>query len=204
MLYVGVDEAGRGPVLGPLVIACVATDVEGLVKLRKLGVKDSKALSPSKRGEIYESLKKLNVTIKSVAIMPDQIDRFMLKGNLNFLEAYWVAYILKDLDFEIAFVDSPPGALKFQNTIARYMKSNKRVLAFPEADRILPIVSAASIVAKVERDKFFEKIREITGTGYPSDPKTREFLLKMLDKKEYRKLIRWSWKTIKKIREESL
>ena len=171
----GIDEAGRGPVIGPMVIAIVSADEE---KLKELGVKDSKKLNPMEREILFEEIVKISKLVDWVVISPEEID----KMNLNELEAKKVAELLnKHKEIDEIIVDSPdPNPKKYELRIRKYLKRKVKIIAENKADERYLLVSAASIVAKVIRDKEIQKIKEKVGidfgSGYPSDPKTKEAL----------------------------
>lgn len=171
----GIDEAGRGPVIGPLVIAMVSADEEKLVEL---GVDDSKKLNKEERELLFEEIMQIADIVDFVLVLPEEIDKY----NLNELEARKVAYLLDKHPIREAIVDSPdPNPKKYEMRIRKYLKKNKevRIIAENKAERY-PLVAAASIIAKVIRDREIEKIKETLGidfgSGYPSDPKTKEAL----------------------------
>ena len=103
-LVAGLDEAGRGPVLGPMAVAIVATDDEEA--LRKLGVRDSKQLSPRRRAELAAAIRQ-SCECAVELIEPETIDRFVAEGGLNRLEERAFARLIAQLAPTVAFVDSP-------------------------------------------------------------------------------------------------
>lgn len=183
MLICGVDEAGRGPVLGDLVMAGVLIDKKNIPKLKKLGVRDSKLLTKEKREELYEKILKIVKSYKIISIKPNIIDKHLRsdKSSLNILEAETTAEILNHLNPETVYIDLPDrNPERYKEHILKNLK-NKNIILITEykADLNYPIVSAASIIAKVTRDKHIEELRNRYGdfgSGYPSDPKTQEFL----------------------------
>ncbi len=203
-LLSGIDEAGRGPVIGPLVICGVLIDSKDEEKLAKMGVKDSKLLLPKKREELFE---KILVTVKKYEIIilsPQDIDNALAdpNTNLNWLEADNSAAIINKLVPEKVIVDCP------SNNIPEYTKYLKKkvnvdceVVAEHKADLNHIVVGAASILAKVTRDREIEKIKKIvgqdTGSGYPADPITKRFLEDNHNK--FPKIFRKSWQTYKNV-----
>lgn len=176
----GIDEAGRGPVIGPMVIAGVLVSDD--VDLMELGVKDSKRLTPKKRSELYEEIVK--ISDYCIRVIPaEEIDSLRKKISLNKIESNNFASIVEELcsEGDIAYVDSAStDERRFGLDIKNKLKDEIEIVSKHEADDTYPIVSAASIIAKVKRDeevqKISEKVGHDIGSGYPSDMKTREFL----------------------------
>lgn len=174
----GVDEAGRGPVLGPLVVAgvCVKDDKA----LRRLKVRDSKKLTPRKREELEPKIRKV-ARVELVEIPAEQIDGLRENMSLNKLEARVFASIIDSLCPEIAYVDAADvDEESFARMVKRSLVHEVALVSEHKADDTYPVVSAASIVAKVKRDARIKEIEaeigEPIGTGYCSDPQTVEFL----------------------------
>ncbi|MCP8322933.1 MAG: ribonuclease HII [Candidatus Methylarchaceae archaeon HK02M2] len=204
----GVDDSGRGSVLGPLVIAGVCIDKNDLKQLIEIGVKDSKLLSSYKRAKLYYQIIDVVDDVSLIKLTPEQIDMYVLKGKkykkLNYLEAISMAKVIQSLDADIAYVDaSDVNVERFKQNILKYLKKKIDLVSVHNADRIFPIVSAASIIAKVNRDHDISELAEkfgSIGSGYPSDHQTQDFLKNWL--KEYRDpppFARRSWKTIRKL-----
>ncbi|MCD6244662.1 MAG: ribonuclease HII [Candidatus Korarchaeota archaeon] len=209
MVAAGVDEAGRGPVIGPMVIAGVSISSIKAKKLKSLGVKDSKMLLPERRKELASIIREESEFYVIKVVEPRKIDEAVSKSKLNLLEAEVMAEIIKELSPSLVFVDSPGRNPKRFKELLRSKLSglNVRIRAENKADRRFVHVAAASILAKVERDSIIEKLRKEVGydfgSGYPSDPKTREFLLRVLDGLSVPEdMIRWKWATILNILEE--
>ena len=110
MIVAGVDEAGRGSILGPLVVAGISSSTSALEKLRKMGVKDSKQLTAAERTRLYPKILKLCNNVRTEVLSPSEVDRFVERKiklkSLNYLEAIAIAKILSALDAEISYVDS--------------------------------------------------------------------------------------------------
>ena len=210
-MIAGVDEAGRGSVLGPLAIAGIALKKEDLPKLKDMGVKDSKMLSAKKREELAVELKQLAQQYHVVLLRPAEIDVVVNSKiklhKLNRLEAIKMAKILSILKPETAYVDaSDINAHRFGEYIAENLDFELEIVSEHKADITYPIVSAASIIAKVERDKAIAKLKtkhgEI-GCGYPSDQKTVNFLKQCIKNGGiYPDCVRKSWKTAKRIKNQ--
>ena len=197
----GVDEAGRGPVIGPMVIAGVCADEK---KLMKIGVKDSKKLSPSRREKLAQEIRKIADKIVIRKVEPEEIDETRNVMTINKMEEKLFADIIRELHCKKVYVDAADvDEERFARNILSYLNKEVKIISRHKADDIYPEVSAASIIAKVERDKIIEEIsKEIGefGSGYPSDPRTREFIKEYCRK--YGKLpphTRKSWDTVKKI-----
>jgi ribonuclease HII len=175
----GVDEAGRGPVLGPLVVAAVL--VESQAPLRRLGVKDSKLLTPKKREELEPKIRELARRVETVVITPAELNKKMPKTNLNKIEAAAFAALLRKLQPSEAIVDAcDVDAARFGRNVAARMRLPTCVLrAEHEADLNHPVVAAASIVAKVLRDEHMAQLSKehgACGSGYSHDAVTQTFL----------------------------
>ena len=208
MFVCGVDEAGRGCVFGPLVVAGVVFDKENVEVLRGIGVKDSKLLTPRERREIAEKIKSLALKFKVVEVSPAEIDSYVLRGKklqkLNWLEAKVMAKVIEELDPDIAYVDaSDINAERFGRWIEEFLTKKIRVVSEHDADRKWLIVGAASILAKVHRDKVIGELKTAYGdfgSGYPHDPKTLKFLEEWIKThKKPPEFARKSWKTVKKL-----
>jgi ribonuclease HII len=211
MLVAGVDDAGRGSVIGSLVIAGVLMKEEDLPKLTQLGVKDSKLLSPHRREILAAEIRQIAQKYSIVKLSPNEIDNVVQTGRklhrLNRLEAQAMAKAIEMLKPETAYVDaSDVLEERFKQHILECLTFKVEIVSEHKADRNYPIVSAASIIAKVERDK---EIAELTskygdlGCGYPTDPKTISFLQRCLEKLgEYPDFVRKSWKPAKKVKSE--
>jgi ribonuclease HII len=200
----GVDEAGRGCVVGPLVVAGVAADPDGVEELAELGVRDSKKLSPNRRESLYGDILKVCSRANWLHIVPSEIDTVVRTGKryrkLNYLEALYFAKVIDELGAEEVVVDASDSVpARFQGVISVNLNVDCRVRAFHKADRDYPLVSAASIIAKVERDRQVELLRAQHGdfgSGYPSDPRTKIYFRKWLEEGRDPPLwTRCSWKS---------
>ncbi len=209
MLICGIDEAGRGPVIGPLVIAGVSIEEDEERKLKELGVKDSKLLDKKQREDLFKKILNLVKDYKILSLTPDIIDEHIKsdKSNLNKLEAETTAEILNVLKPDKAFIDLPDrNAERYQEFIKKNLENKKtKLITEHKADYNYPIVSAASILAKVTRDRYIEFLREKFGedfgSGYTSDEKTIKFLQKHWNNKEVN-FFRKEWATWKDMKSE--
>lgn len=213
MKICGIDEAGRGPIIGPMVIACAVFDKNGKKELRKLKVRDSKKVSAKRREELEKKIKEIALEWNLVKLYPEDIDRLRKKFSLNLVEAIYISELILSLGSkpEKIILDSPDSIEEnFKEKIVGYLLAHNceipQIISENKADENYIEVSAASILAKVERDREIEMLKEkfgVEGSGYPSDELTREFLRKLLEEKknndkELPEFIRKSWNTIKK------
>jgi len=199
-LICGIDEAGRGPVLGPLVMCGLLVKEEDEKELVKLKVKDSKLLTKKTREAMFDKIKDISYRAEIIIINPDEIDHAVNNHdglNLNKLEARKTADIINLFKPDKVIVDVPSNNIKSYKEYLLGLIKNKKIELVLEhkADLNYPVVSAASILAKVTRDNEIEKIKkEIKidfGSGYMADSKTVSFLEKYHEK--YYDLFRKSW-----------
>lgn len=207
-LIVGVDDAGRGCIIGPLFIGGVSINEQASEKLRSLGVKDSKLLTPASRERLFNLIIELSESHVILSIPPTEIDEFVRHRKkhtkLNYLEAIYMARVIDRLEGEVAYVDASDTDVKiYSEQIKENLHKSISIVATHHADRIFPVVSAASILAKVSRDREIERIKlELGdfGSGYPSDPRTIEFLKRWIEKHgKPPPYTRESWKTWKRV-----
>lgn len=200
----GIDEAGRGPVIGPLVIAAAVVDESRLQRLGELGVKDSKKLSPKRREELFNEIIDVLDDYVIIELWPEEIDG--REGTMNELEVENFIKALNSLKIkpDVLYIDAADvKEERFGELIRKKLNFSPEIVAEHKADeRYLP-VSAASILAKVRRDRAIEGLRERygeIGSGYPSDPRTRAFLERYYrEHGDFPPIVRRSWKTLKKI-----
>ena len=204
MRLCGVDDAGRGSMLGPLVIAGVSIDKSRLRALRALGVKDSKRLSPRSREELFGKIIALVDDYCVARIPPRSIDASVKNHALNHLEAKYMAKVISHLDPDASFVDScDVNPRRFGREISR-LSDNRKIHSHHHADSRFVIVSAASIIAKVSRDRSISRLRKNhdLGSGYPSDSKTVRFVAGFYDTNhKLPSFVRQSWKPAQRILE---
>ena len=204
MKICGVDDAGRGSMIGPMVIAGISIEKKNIPKLRKLGVRDSKKLSPKKRELLYKQIVKLVDDYHVIRIPPRTIDKYVFEHNLNHLEAKKMAEVISNLNPDLSYVDScDVNAARFGREISDLSKKSK-VKSYHYADSRFVVVSAASIIAKVSRDRSIMRLNKTTnlGSGYPSDKKSVNYVKKVVSsKKSLPTSIRKSWKPVQKILE---
>ncbi len=200
----GVDEAGRGPVIGPLVIAGVLASEEDFEALTQMGVKDSKKLAKNTRTRLYQEITK-NYNYYSVKEDPKEIDNLKTKMTLKNIEAIKFTEVINKLKPKKAYIDAADAVpANFKKAIEETLKQPTALIVEHKADENYPIVSAASIIAKVERDMVIEKLSQKygnIGSGYPADPTTQLFLKEWYQKnKSFPDIVRESWKTIEKFK----
>jgi ribonuclease HII len=209
----GADEAGRGPVLGPMVI-CAACFLEGDIPgLSEQGVTDSKQLSPKRREELFDVITRVSRGYELVVLSPGEINECMVGGtNLNEIEVAAFARAINAViqrgvipgTMWVDAADVKPE--RFGERIRGMLSARVAVDARHKADATFTAVGAASILAKTTRDRL---VRELAkqygdiGSGYPSDPKTRAFLKGYYQTHgEFPPIARTEWETLKKLKKE--
>ncbi|KAJ8264007.1 hypothetical protein GJAV_G00144040 [Gymnothorax javanicus] len=217
----GIDEAGRGPVLGPMVYGICYCPIDRKEDLKELKVADSKTLSEAERENLFSKLDEAKSFVGWALqiLSPNTISTSMLqraKYNLNALShdaAIGLVQYALDCGVQLkeVFVDTVGPAEKYQEKLSQRFPGVE-VTVRAKADSLFPIVSAASICAKVARDqavnswKFVEDLADLDtdyGSGYPNDPKTKSWLLKYLDPVfGYPQFVRFSWSTAKTLLDE--
>ena len=210
----GVDDAGRGPIIGPLVIAGILLPEEEQEGLRAMGVRDSKLLTPEQRARLNTKIRTVALKVSVVEAQPKEIDDVVLHGEklrkLNFLEARMMASVISELGPDSVYVDaSDVNEARYGEDIRGFLPASLRgvkIVSEHHADRTYPVVSAASIIAKVRRDSMVEGLYQQYGdfgSGYITDPKTMDFLRSWRrTHREYPPIVRLSWKTIKELEDE--
>lgn len=199
MLLCGVDEAGKGPVLGPMVAAGIL--IEHTADLENLGIKDSKQLSAKKREEIFEMLT-ASFRYYAVVKTPEDIDR--RPSTMNAFTAACHAEVVRALSPDKVFLDAcDVNAERFGQNVLHLSGITAEVVSEHKADDRYLIVGAASIIAKVTRDRKIEELKAEfgdIGTGYPSDPVTIRFLEEYIRKYgDAPSCARKSWKTVSEV-----
>ena len=198
MQICGVDEAGRGSMVGPLVVAGITISKPKISQLKKLGVRDSKKLSPAARERLYKKIIETVDDYYVARIPPRIIDKSVSNHSLNHLEAKYMAKVISKLSPSTAFVDScDVNSKRFGKEISE-LTSNTKIRSYHHADSKFVTVSAASILAKVSRDRAIMKLANShdIGSGYPSDPKTKKFVKKIIRKNNDVSFLRKSWKPV--------
>ncbi len=202
MNTLGIDEAGRGCVIGPMVVAGVVLSKEKISKLESLGVKDSKQLSFSRREELASEIIQLVSAYQLVVLSPQEIDQ----TNLNELDLRAITGLVKKLTPQKVIFDVPthPNGINYFIRSVRYRLGKMKVELVGEnkADENYPIVGAASILAKQRRDAIIEELKKEYGdfgSGYMSDAKTQRFLEQCFAKNNsFPRIIRHKWSSVQK------
>lgn len=202
LLICGIDEAGRGPVIGPMVMCGVLIEKEDEVKLSEIGAKDSKLLSPVRREEMVDSIKSIAKDFSIVIVQPKEIDEAVESDNtnLNWLEADKQVQIIDELKPDVVYIDCPSTNEKdFEDYLRKKLKhKDVKLIVEHKADYKYVVVGAASIIAKVTRDGEIEKLKRKHkidfGSGYPADPFTKQFLEKNYNKYDFFRKSWSSWK----------
>jgi ribonuclease HII len=207
ILNLGIDDAGRGPVVGPMILAGVLLDEKVESKLKKLGVTDSKKLTQKRREFLEKIIKDEAETFEVIIIHPDKIDGSNADGvKLNEVEAIAAAKIINRINKGYqkihVVIDCPSTSIsKWSDYLKTKVKnlSNLEISCEHKADKNHISVSAASILAKCVREKEMDKIKKIygkeIGSGYTSDPATQRFLEKFASKHKDEGIFRKTWIT---------
>lgn len=187
MIVAGIDEAGRGPVVGPMVIACVAVEESAVEALVAAGARDSKKLSAKRRTATAEALRAIpGIRIEEEIVTPPEIDEAVRDRamTLNGLEISRMARLIDRVRPDLVTVDLVgASAERLQISLLRLLDFPVRVVAAAKAEDLYPATAAASIIAKTRRDALVAAIDDAysarfgpVGSGYPGDPKTIAFV----------------------------
>ncbi|MFP4046014.1 MAG: ribonuclease HII [Candidatus Aenigmatarchaeota archaeon] len=205
----GVDEAGRGAVVGSMVIGAAVVDEEDEEKLKKMGVKDSKKLTRERREELEKKIKDLAYDFSLEKITAQQIDGLRKIKSLNRIESESMARLINELKPDVAIIDATEVKTdkierELRAQLDEGIKNEIELIAENKADDNYPVVSAASILAKVTRDNSVssleEEMEEVIGNGYPSDQRTKDFLKRILKKNgTFPHCVRKSWITAQRL-----
>ena len=216
MYQIGVDESGRGPMLGPLVVVAVAIPSEDLKILKDFQINDSKKLSSKKRKIAYENLEKMRIErnwkIEIIVCEPIEIDFAMETTNLNTLETELFAKSINKLNInklgggKIILDACDVNEERFGNRVTKLIENwnpyEWNIISKHSADELFKVVGAASIIAKVTRDKLIENLESQLGfeigSGYPSDDKSKSALSKLCEGDFPNEHLRWEWSSIQK------
>ncbi len=210
---IGIDDAGRGPVLGPMILAGILINEKDNKLLLSLGAKDSKQLTTKKREEIAQKLRK-DFKHHIETTQANEIYKSLAKGtNLNTLEAIKAANIINNLAkqtkekikviIDCPSVNTDDWKKQVEKHLNKPIKNQIQILSEHKADINHLSCASASILAKSKRESEIKNIKEKIkidfGSGYPSDPLTKDFLKKHLEEFLERGIIRKSWNTYKKL-----
>lgn len=205
-LILGIDDAGRGPVIGPMVLAGCLIDEKVEKEFKRLGVRDSKQLTQKRREFLEKIIKEKAETFEIILAFPKEIDEGI---NLNTLELLKTAEIINKINKGFGkikvIIDCPsPTISKWQDFLKTKIDdlSTLEISCEHKADANHIAVSAASILAKSVREREMDKIKETygseIGSGYTSDPATIKFIEKYAHKHEKDGIFRQTWTTWKK------
>ncbi len=212
-LTLGIDDAGRGPVIGPMVLAGCLVEKKDEEELKKLGVKDSKLLTANNREKILKEIRTIAIDSEYEIITAKEINEMMTSGiNLNFIEAIAAAKIINKIrkkqqkeEFTVV-LDCPSVNTTAWLTKVKELVGETKELKFiceHKADANYVSVSAGSIIAKVTRDSEIEKLKKEIGadfgSGYPSDPSTVKFIKENYQRLRDKGIFREHWQTLKNI-----
>tara|TARA_Y100000768_G_scaffold373855_1_gene342959 strand:- start:499 stop:1251 length:753 start_codon:yes stop_codon:yes gene_type:complete len=216
--YIGVDEAGRGPVIGPLIVCAISIPSDDYHILGDIGARDSKTLSKNKRNTIYKLIHEEAIerdwSIGIVECEPSRIDHNSSNSNLNDLEVNLFSEAIKNSndsdDSGSIFLDAcDVNQDRFGNNVKSKLGSSWgdwRIISEHSMDSSNSLVAASSIVAKVTRDNAMQKLSNDIGidlgSGYPSDPKTISSINELISGKKPHDSLRWTWSTVKRAWEE--
>jgi ribonuclease HII len=207
MIIGGIDEAGRGSILGPLVVAGVSVRQSRLARLKEMGVRDSKLLTPQARSRLVDEIKSVADSFYVHAVEIAEIDKSVFIKGLNRLEAKAMAHVISNIRADEVFVDCcDTNTGRYRDHIASHLDRSPKIHSMHHADRHHVAVSAASILAKVERDSEIQKLRRKhrnIGSGYPSDEKTMLFIRNWVARKKCAPAFaRKSWKPMRLLLED--
>lgn len=198
MIVCGIDEAGRGSFVGPMAIAGVALDERDLDTLQEAGVRDSKMLSPQARERLHHTILEYAKDYTVRRVRPRTIDNSVVLHGLSDLEIDRMAGIVRSIQADTYYVDSCYADAELFGRTLSEASGNSHILARTKADSLYTVVAAASILAKVARDRSISRIRKRhpVGSGYPGDTKTSGYLQKMyLSTGSFPDFARRSWYT---------
>ena len=210
MKLLGIDEAGRGPVIGSMFIGGFIVDDGDISGLEELGVKDSKKLSDSRRENIRDKLASFGDSVVE-EFTSASIDSMMEEMTINSIEIKGFARVIDSFDPDKVVMDLPePDAESFISKVKDAMSSSYRDVEFVAehgADDTFPVVSAASIVAKSAREDHVADLHSKYGydfaSGYPHDKPTITFLERYLDQEgELPPETRMAWSTAQRLLDE--
>ena len=210
MLLLGVDEAGKGPVIGSMFVAGLVIDEENQFELAALGVKDSKQVAPLRREILAKNILKLANDHYILEVSSRQIDELRQVMTMNEIMVRCHAHVVGKLHADRAILDAADvNEERFAERVRNTSSTKMQLVAEHKADQKYRVVSAASILAKVRRDESIRQLEKSLnckiGSGYPSDPQTIEFLEKwMADKKGLPPFVRSSWATVQRLKSNSI
>ncbi len=207
VLIGGVDEAGRGSIIGPLIVAGISIRESKIALLREMGVKDSKALNPKVRARLFGEIMKVIDSVCIHKIDPIEVDGSVSFKGLNRLEARTMASVINSIEADEVYVDCcDVNPQRYREYMECHLTCKPKLYSLHHADVINTAVSAASIIAKITRDKEIQRICNTYGTigsGYPSDQRTMGFIRDWVAKHgSAPEFARKSWKPLRMILKE--
>ncbi|MFB6076453.1 MAG: ribonuclease HII [Candidatus Aenigmatarchaeota archaeon] len=208
----GIDEAGRGAVVGDMIICGLLVEENDLDKLSEIGVKDSKDLSSYKRNKLFSKIKDIAKDFVIIEVTAKDIDREREERSLNRIESIRMAEIIDVLEPDKVVVDSTEVntekiEAELRSRLKDSLKDEVEMVVENYADETYPVVSGASILAKVTRDESIKtlegRLNKTIGKGYPSDTRTIKFLKEILrENGKFPDYVRKSWSTASRIKAE--
>lgn len=205
MLIAGIDEAGRGPILGPMVMTICVIDSKDNDTLKKLGIKDSKRLTKKQREKLYLQIKKIVKEYHTTKIDAKDIDKQREKESLNYIEIKMMSKLINSLKRrpQYIYIDCPQISTEtYKEKLYALLDYDTKLIVENKADSNHVVVSCASILAKIERDSYLDKYEKKLGfkigSGYPHDKLTLKAIAKI--EKKMPKIIRKSWQTYQNIK----
>ena len=201
-MFCGVDEAGRGSVMGPLVVGAVYVEDDTILK--EIGVRDSKKLTPKSREWMYDRIVSEASDYCVVIASAADIDERRTRMSLNDVELEMFREAVSKQPVTRVYADCPDvNEMSFSSALSVRL-NNTTVIGRHKADDTYPVVSAASIIAKVTRDRMVDEISKEfgvdIGSGYPSDEKTMDFIKGWIKKNGVSpKHTRNSWEPVRKL-----
>ena len=226
-VQLGIDEAGRGPVVGPMVYGCSYSPIDHAEFVAKAGFADSKQLTEPRRESLWEDIttrkEELQIGYIVNTLSAESISGQMLRRsphNLNAISHDAAIFMIRKVmaggaKVEEIFVDTVGDPAKYQLKLRSLFPSVRLIVVCPKADSIYPIVSAASICAKVNRDRAVRVVADIMkegvrvrdrvaalelGSGYPSDERTKEWMRAMAESVFlFPSIVRFSWETVNQV-----
>ena len=198
----GIDEAGRGCVIGPMVICGVVIRRDEHDALVEIGVKDSKMLSARHRESLCTKIAAVIETSYVAEVHPHEID----EENINALGIRAIVRMIAAADPDEVYMDVPTRGRGIpaycQKVRAMLPKPDIALIAENKADAKYPVVSAASIIAKVTRDRVISDLHDEYGdfgSGYPSDPRTKKFVSDCYTNAgKFPEIVRHKWLTVRR------
>ena len=209
ILVGGVDEAGRGSIIGPLVVAGVSIRETKMAQLYEMGVKDSKVLNPRVRVQLFGEIMKVAETVCIRKVIPTDVDYSVSLRGLNKLEAKVMAAVINNLGADEVYVDCcDVNQDRYRNYIEQHLSCSPKVHSMHHADELNVVVSAASIIAKITRDQEIQHIRNkysSIGSGYPADERTMRFIRRWVARNGTApEFARKSWRPLRLLLEQTV